>query len=162
MLSKNNNENIDVLMGILKDEYDVYLEEYSLLEKKIDFIKEKKVNDLNILIKAEQEILTKIVDLEQKRLSLVKTFGENISLKDLAYMIEDEVLRGNLLAFRDKLLNILEDIRVKNELSSQLIDVSSKMLDTLLKEVSGEKEIGYDKFSQKSSMVNNNLLNTRG
>lgn len=162
MLVERNSENIATLLRILDDEYNIYLEEYSLLEKKVEFIKEKKIEQLNDLIKEEQKILDEIISLEKKRLVLVESFGKNISLKELAYMLEDEILRQDLLTYREKLLNILEDIRVKNELSSQLINISSNLLDTLLKEVSGEKEIGYDKFSQKNSMVNNNLLNTRG
>ena len=63
---------------------------------------------------------------------------------------------------RKNLIKVLEDIKHKNELCEKLVDLSAQMLDTILNEASGKKDVGYNQFKQKSSMTNNNLLNTRG
>lgn len=157
-----NTDKLEALINLLKEEYSLYKEEYKIVEKRVELIKERKINELNELIEKEKVLAASISRLEEKRILLVEENGGKLNLRELAYSIDNETIRSNLLELRDKLLDILEKIRVKNDLASQLIDLSSKMLDTVLKEAAGEKELGYNKFSQKSSMINNNLLNTRG
>ncbi len=153
---------LEKLIEILNKEYSLYQKEYEIVEKRIELIKNRDVTDLNNLISEERNLSEDIAFLEGERISIVKSYGEKLTLKELAFEIKDTKSREILLELREKLIGILDDIRVKNELSSQLIDVSSKMLDTIMKEAAGEKELGYDKYSKKSSVVNNNLLNTRG
>lgn len=155
-------EKIIKLISVIEKEYKLYQSEYAIVEKRVELIKANEVQELNQLIKEERELSETIALAEKERIAIVNEYGAKLTLKELAYELDEEDLRDKLLNLRDKLISILEEIRVKNELSSQLIDVSSKMLDTILKEAAGEKELGYNKFKKKSSLVNNNLLNTRG
>lgn len=157
-----NTDKLESLISLLKEEHSLYMSEYEIVEKRVELIKDKKMNELNELIEKEKILGASIAEKEKKRINLMEFYGRNLSLRELAYGIDNEIIRNNLLELREKLLDVLERIRAKNDLASQLIDVSSKMLDTMLKEAAGEKELGYNRFSQKSSVINNNLLNTRG
>ena len=99
-------------------------------------------------------------NLEKERINITNEYKVN-TLNELILTLERKE-KEEFSNLRKNLIKVLEDIKHKNELCEKLVDLSAQMLDTILNEASGKKDVGYNQFKQKSSMTNNNLLNTRG
>lgn len=149
------------LKEILTEEYKLYNKAFSFVEERVELIKEKKINELQELIKEEKKLEEKLKHLEKERIHITNEYKVN-TLNELILTLDKNQEQEDFINLRENLINILNEIKYKNELCEKLIDLSSQMLDTILKELSGEKNLGYNQFKQKNSIINNNLLNTRG
>ena len=156
-MSKNS---LNRLKDILEEELKLYNEDFSYVEKRLEFINNKKMNELHEMIAKEKFLGEKLKTLEIERVKLTKSYGVN-TLNELILTLERKE-KEEFSNLRKNLIKVLEDIKHKNELCEKLVDLSAQMLDTILNEASGKKDVGYNQFKQKSSMTNNNLLNTRG
>jgi hypothetical protein len=156
-LSKNS---LNRLKDILEEELKLYNEDFSYVEKRLEFINNKKMNELHEMIAKEKFLGEKLKTLEIERVKLTKSYGVN-TLNELILTL-DKNEQNDFLFIREKLINVLENIKNKNILCENLIDISTQMINTIIEEASGKKDVGYNQFKQKSSIINNNLLNTRG
>jgi len=154
-------KSLNRLNDILTEEYSLYTEEFSFVEKRLELIKDKKISELQDLIKEEKILEEKLKNLEKERVNITNEYGVK-TLNELILTLNESIERDRFVTLREDLINILNEIKDKNELCEKLVNLSSQMLDTILNEVSGKKDVGYNQFKQKNSMVNNNLLNTRG
>lgn len=154
-------KSLNRLNDILTEEYSLYTEEFSFVEKRLELIKDKKISELQDLIKEEKILEARLKNLEKERVNITNEYGVK-TLNELILTLNESIERDRFVTLREDLINILSEIKDKNELCEKLVNLSSQMLDTILNEVSGKKDVGYNQFKQKNSMVNNNLLNTRG
>jgi len=154
-------KSLNRLNDILTEEYSLYTEEFSFVEKRLELIKDKKISELQDLIKVEKILEEKLKNLEKERVNITDEYGVK-TLNELILTLNESIERDKFVTLRENLINILNEIKDKNELCEKLVNLSSQMLDTILNEVSGKKDVGYNQFKQKNSMINNNLLNTRG
>lgn len=154
-------KSLNRLNYLLTEEYRLYNEEFSFVEKRLELIKEKKISELQELIKEEKVLEEKLRILEKERVNITNEYGVK-TLNELILTLNESTERDSFILLRENLIKILSEIKDKNELCEKLVNLSSQMLDTILNEVSGKKDVGYNQFKQKNSMVNNNLLNTRG
>lgn len=152
---------LERLKDILNEEVKLYSEEFVIVEERLELIKSKKLNELQLLIQKEKHLDGKLKILEKERVVITDGYGVN-TLNELILTLDNELEKCEFSLLREKLINLIEEIKQKNDLCEKLIDLSTQMLDTILNEASGKKEFGYNQFKQKNSMVNNNLLNTRG
>lgn len=149
------------LKKILEEEYKLYTKEFSYVEERLELIKNKKINQLQDLIKKEIVLEERLKLLENERVHITNEHKVN-TLNELILTLDENRERDDFISLRENLIEILNEIKHKNELCEKLVDLSSQMLDAILNEASGKKDVGYNQFKQKNSMVNNNLLNTRG
>ena len=156
-MSKNS---LERLKDILEEEYKMYQKEFSFVEERLELIRERKFDKLQELIKKEKFLEEYLKNLEKERINITNEYKVN-TLNELILTLERKE-KEEFSNLRKNLINVLEDIKHKNELCEKLVDLSAQMLDTILNEASGKKDVGYNQFKQKSSMTNNNLLNTRG
>jgi hypothetical protein len=156
-LSKNS---LERLKDILEEEYKMYQKEFSFVEERLELIRERKFDKLQELIKKEKFLEEYLKNLEKERINITDEYKVN-TLNELILTLERKE-KEEFSNLRKNLIKVLEDIKHKNELCEKLVDLSAQMLDTILNEASGKKDVGYNQFKQKSSMTNNNLLNTRG
>ena len=156
-MSKNS---LERLKDILEEEYKMYQKEFSFVEVRLDLIRERKFDKLQELIKKEKFLEEYLKNLEKERINITNEYKVN-TLNELILTLERKE-KEEFSNLRKNLIKVLEDIKHKNELCEKLVDLSAQMLDTILNEASGKKDVGYNQFKQKSSMTNNNLLNTRG
>lgn len=156
-MSKNS---LERLKDVLEEEYKMYQKEFSFVEERLELIRERKFDKLQELIKKEKFLEEYLKNLEKERINITNEYKVN-TLNELILTLEREE-KDEFSILRKNLISILEEIRHKNELCEKLVDLSAQMLDTILNEASGKKDVGYNQFKQKSSMINNNLLNTRG
>ena len=154
-------KSLNRLNDILTEEYSLYTKELSFVEKRLELIKDKKISELQDLIKEEKVLEEKLKNLEKERVNITNEYGVK-TLNELILTLNESIERDRFVTLREDLINVLNEIKDKNELCEKLVNLSSQMLDTILNEVSGKKDVGYNQFKQKNSMVNNNLLNTRG
>ena len=148
------------LKDILEEEYKLYKKELSFVEERVELIKNKKINELQDLIKKEKLLEEYLKTLEKERIHITDEYRVN-TLNELILTLDSKE-KKEFTFLRENLVRVLEEIKHKNDLCEKLVDLSAQMLDTILNEASGKKDVGYNQFKQKSSMVNNNLLNTRG
>jgi len=144
----------------LEEEYKMYQKEFSFVEERLELIRERKFDKLQELIKKEKFLEEYLKNLEKERINITNEYKVN-TLNELILTLERKE-KEEFSNLRKNLIKVLEDIKHKNELCEKLVDLSAQMLDTILNEASGKKDVGYNQFKQKSSMTNNNLLNTRG
>ena len=156
-MSKNS---LERLKDILEEEYKMYQKEFSFVEERLELIRERKFDKLQELIKKEKFLEEYLKNLEKERINITNEYKVN-TLNELILTLERKE-KEEFSNLRKNLIKALEDIKHKNELCEKLVDLSAQMLDTILNEASGKKDVGYNQFKQKSSMTNNNLLNTRG
>ena len=156
-MSKNS---LERLKDILEEEYKMYQKEFSFVEERLELIRERKFDKLQELIKKEKFLEEYLKNLEKERINITNEYKVN-TLNELILTLERKE-KEEFSNLRKNLMKVLEDIKHKNELCEKLVDLSAQMLDTILNEASGKKDVGYNQFKQKSSMTNNNLLNTRG
>ena len=138
----------------------MYQKEFSFVEERLELIRERKFDKLQELIKKEKFLEEYLKNLEKERINITDEYKVN-TLNELILTLERKE-KEEFSNLRKNLIKVLEDIKHKNELCEKLVDLSAQMLDTILNEASGKKDVGYNQFKQKSSMTNNNLLNTRG
>ena len=156
-MSKNS---LERLKDILEEEYKMYQKEFSFVEERLELIRERKFDKLQELIKKEKFLEEYLKNLEKERINITNEYKVN-TLNELILTLERKE-KEEFSNLRKNLIKVLEDIKHKNELCEKLVDLSAQMLDTILNEASGKKDVGYNQFKQESSMTNNNLLNTRG
>ena len=156
-MSKNS---LERLKDILEEEYKMYQKEFSFVEERLELIRERKFDKLQELIKKEKFLEEYLKNLEKERINITNEYKVN-TLNELILTLERKE-KEEFSNLRKNLIKVLEDIKHKNELCEKLVDLSAQMLDTILNEASGKKDVDYNQFKQKSSMTNNNLLNTRG
>ena len=156
-MSKNS---LERLKDILEEDYKMSQKEFSFVEERLELIRERKFDKLQELIKKEKFLEEYLKNLEKERINITNEYKVN-TLNELILTLERKE-KEEFSNLRKNLIKVLEDIKHKNELCEKLVDLSAQMLDTILNEASGKKDVGYNQFKQKSSMTNNNLLNTRG
>ena len=153
-------DSLERLKDVLEEEYKMYQKEFAFVEERLELIRERKFDKLQDLIKKEKFLEEYLKSLEKERINITNEYKVN-TLNELILTLESKE-KEKFSILRKKLIKVLEDIKHKNELCEKLVDLSAQMLDTILNEASGKKDVGYNQFKQKSSMTNNNLLNTRG
>jgi tRNA/tmRNA/rRNA uracil-C5-methylase (TrmA/RlmC/RlmD family) len=151
---------LDKLVEILQKQLQLHKNEYELACDRFDAIEKNDIKKLNKIISKERELTKEIEILEKQRLALFDD-KKNIKLIDYINELDDEEMKNILLELRNKLKSIIEDIVQKNNDCKNIIEISNEMLEKVLKELSGKKEIGYNKYKKKENVSSNNLLNTK-
>lgn len=103
----------------------------SLLElaiKKTEIVKKGDMNELDKMIKSEQSHVAAIELLEKQRKQLVSDYllnkgvsASKSTIDDLINHIDEEETRNQLQDIRNRLLTIIDDLRVRNELNQKLV-----------------------------------------
>ena len=136
-MSKNS---LERLKDILEEEYKMYQKEFSFVEERLELIRERKFDKLQELIKKEKFLEEYLKNLEKERINITNEYKVN-TLNELILTLERKE-KEEFSNLRKNLIKVLEDIKHKNELCEKLVDLSAQMLDTILNEASGKKDVG--------------------
>lgn len=118
---------IESLVGILKEEEEIYSEILELANKKTDMIAEDNIEEIEAIAKEEEEKLKQAKILEYKRedeiTKIEKKLGiEKITdLSSLLNHVKDEKLREDLKQRQLKFKDTLEELRRVNMINNTLI-----------------------------------------
>ena len=119
---------------------------YELSVRKTDIVKKGDMAALDQLLKDEQSHMAAINKLEQERVAETKRLlpaMEDASLLEVAEQFAPE-LKVHLLRVREELLEVIEEIKVRNELNQQLIHQSMQFINFSRSLVAPQqKEINY-------------------
>jgi len=127
---------IEELLTTLTTQHQLYEEMLILSEEKLSTIKNNDINLLQQITAAETAIIGKNQRLETKRVDLVKNIGivlnkspGELTLTNIAEIINSNVESKEILALRDKLKITLEALKEKNEQNKLLIQSSLDYID---------------------------------
>ncbi|KYG91184.1 flagellar protein FlgN [Metasolibacillus sp. FSL H7-0170] len=115
----------------------------SLLElahKKTDIIKANDIEALDELIKTEQAHVAAITTLEQQRQLMVTdylrakgiAYTDNPTVAELIDAIDSEEEKQQLIATRERLLTLLTELKVQNDLNQKLVYQSLQFINIQL------------------------------
>lgn len=140
---------------------------YELALKKTDLVKENQIELLDQLIKTEQAHVAAIETLENQRKQQVKVYLEqkgvvkdNPTVSDLLDVAKGDTYFENIQNIRHRLIEIVEKLKVQNELnqklvfqSLQFINVSLQLMKPQVDEninYSNKEVLGQQKQAKKS------------
>lgn len=114
------------MIEILKKELEIYQEMLKISENKTDIIVKDKVDELQEMTNCEEEFVKQFIAIEKERIQIVKNFasengfGEKIlKVTEICeYFPED---KDELMRLRYEILDVIEKIKVKNELNGKLL-----------------------------------------
>lgn len=136
----------ETLIPIMKKMLKLHKSLYELSVKKTDIVKKGDMAALDQLFKDEQAHVTGINKLEQERIALSQETlpaVENPSLLDIANQA-NPIDKDQLLQLRDNLVEVIADIKTRNELNQQLIHQSMQFINFSRSLVMPQqKEINY-------------------
>lgn len=151
---------MDDIVGILKKELEIYKSENEIVKIKVSAIENDNIPLIEEVTKKEEVLVKNIQVLETQRIKIVRELGF-ATVTQYAESLESQNAREELLAIKAELISVLEDIQFYNKTAEQLVSISSGILNTVVKGVTGNKEIGYMRDKQKKEFTQNNLLNKK-
>lgn len=128
---------IDDLISTLTEEQDGYEKLYQLASDKRAAIVDKEVSVLEKVSEREQEIATRLRNLEKKRLNILKDMavvmghdGEDLTVTAIiALMDKQPTEQARLIEMRDALVDAAARMRFMNEQNSLLLEQAMDMLE---------------------------------
>lgn len=148
------------LIDVLHGEMEMYKDLLELSYKKTDIIIAGKVKELDEITKVESSLLTKLMEMEDKREALLSGFESEsrITATELCRILpQDEV--KTLEDLQNKFSEILKDLEYRNKLNASLIEQSLEYINYSIGIISNALEqddgIYGDKGSKKhySSLI---------
>ncbi len=113
--------NIQELISILENEYEVYQDMRDLALKKKDILIEGNVNELDNIVSAEQACIAAISKLENKREQWLK--DNSISgMEDIQVLLENSNEKEKLTELQDRFRQLLQEVTEINEHNQALIE----------------------------------------
>jgi flagellar biosynthesis/type III secretory pathway chaperone len=145
---------VETLISIMNKLLRLHKSLYELSVKKTDIVKKGDMEGLNLLLKDEQTHMAAIAKLEQERSVEVKRIlpsFENPTLQDIAdqAVLADKDL---LLSLKEELIEVINEIKARNELNQQLIHQSLQFINFSKSIIMPqEKEFNYGPPAGKKS-----------
>lgn len=162
---------VNTVIGILSSEHDLYKDMLEISKSKKDIIVKGKVNELDKLVKLEQNIIFDIGQLERKRETevgkLCTALGMNaakINISELMQVLQPEQ-NQRLEEVQGKLHKVLAELKAVNDLNGQLIQQSLEYIDYSINLVAGTgMETGslYEDLGRnKNKQLDKNIFNAK-
>lgn len=120
----------ETLISIMNKLLKLHKSLYELSVKKTDIVKKGDMEGLNLLLKDEQTHMAAIAKLEQERSAEAKRILpaiENPTLQDIANQVVPAE-KDLLLSLKKELIEIINEIKARNELNQQLIHQSLQFI----------------------------------
>lgn len=133
---------VESLISIMNKLHKLHKSLYELTVKKTDIVKKGDTAALDQLLKDEQAHMAAINKLEQERAAVSNVILPGASLQEIAEANPAE--KEQLLQIKEDLLNVITEIKARNELNQQLIHQSLQFINfskSLV--IPQEKEINY-------------------
>ncbi len=122
-------KSIEQLLIVLNKEYEAYDQVLDIAKRKRRIIIEGRVKELDELTKEEQTLIMSLGKLEHLRESIVNNIIEDLkidknqNLTEITnYLSEDN--KEKVTSIKEKLKNLLKDIKAENDINSNLIKQS--------------------------------------
>ncbi len=167
----NVDKEVNTVMDILKKEHGYYKDLTELSKSKKNIIIEGKVEELDKIVKLEQNMIYNIGQLEKQReeevSKLCKILGVSsaqITLSDLAKMLQPELKKG-LEDIQENLRETFSELKAANDINGQLLEQSLEYIDYSINLFAGSgMETGslYEGIGKSGSKQNRkNIFDTK-
>lgn len=158
------NREWDGLMSILQRHLEFHEILLQMAEEKREVLVANEVDELLSILEREEGMIKQIKELEEERERSLRdlSLGEDRSFKDLLEKAPDQ-RREDLLHLRDSLLQIVEELKVKNESNAMLVneslDLNEFSIQLFTNSIIGQtyspgnskkKEVSYRLFDEKA------------
>ncbi len=127
------NKQINKLIKILEQEYELYHELYKLASSKKEAIIENNVQELNNLIEKDEKVINSFNQLESERNQLLDDLKDNYNLEteNLNYsrLIKElsDPWKEKMTQIRNKLLDVIDKLNQQNEQNKVLLKEAIKL-----------------------------------
>ncbi len=157
------------LKDILTNEMDLYRDMVDLANKKRDVITKGDIKELDNITHIEQEIIINIGKLEDTRTEIVDMIMEELGLTNddinVSKVLErlDQKDKVHLEKMRDDFIQILNELKEKNDLNNALIKDSLEYINfnlNLMTNASSENTYS-DKVNNQKGKQNKNLFDAK-
>lgn len=150
---------IDELVMALEKEYDIYMELSEIADRKKQIIIDGKIKELDKITIKEQGLAMSLVKLEGFREKIIDKIMIELkvtnveTITELITMLDDESKR-KLSKTKNKLIDVIGEIKGKNDLNGQLIEQSLKYIDFNMGLLAGlEDDNKYKATGKNNDMV---------
>lgn len=119
-------KSIEQLFTVLRQECDLYKDYLDLAKEKKEAVIQGDIKELDHLTKLEQSMIVRMGKADQVRRAIIgnilleKHVDQVENITELANLME-EPDKVQVLAYKDRLASLLEEIRLINQLNSELI-----------------------------------------
>lgn len=150
---------IDELGEALDKEYDIYIELSEIADRKKQIIIDGKIKELDKITVKEQGLSMTLVRLENIREKIVDNIMKELNLTNIETVSElisklDIESKNRLNGSKDKLIDVISDIKNKNELNGELIQQSLKYIDFNIELLAGlEEDTKYKPDGKNPDMI---------
>lgn len=117
---------VELLISIMNKLLKMHKSLYELTVKKTDIVKKGDTAALDQLLKDEQAHMAAINKLEQERAAVSNVILPGASLQEIAEANPE--VKNQLLQIKEELLQVIADIKERNELNQQLIHQSLQFI----------------------------------
>lgn len=166
-LKKGDEKMIKELLEILKKELDIYQELLKVSNEKTDIVKEDKTSELDQLVRQEEILIAKVVELEKKRIRILKEIcvnlrlkEESISISDLSQYVDE---KQELLEMKEKITKTLKELKRANELNTKLVENSLEYINFSVNLATGadKESITYEQKGQTNTKGHKNIFDIK-
>ncbi len=166
---KKMNKSAEQLIIALEKEHDIYQEVLDLAKEKRRIIIEGQVKKLDGITKKEQNMIITLGKLEGIREAVLKNLMTELeidSIENIEELVEhlDKNTSKKVMDIRNKLLDILEDVKKENDLNGKLIKQSLEFIDfnkNLIDSMENKGSTYGSDADEKNVKVKNNLFDAR-
>ena len=151
---------MDKIIEILEKLIEAHKVSLDLVEQRIEAIKKEDYDLLESVVQKESQRVAFLEGLEKERLKMFSELGfESLTLYTESLIKSDG--KAHLFKIRNELIDLVEDIKSKNEISQKLIKILSGIADTILKDVTKTEQVGYNNKKEKNIISSRNLVNRK-
>ena len=160
---------ITEMISIIREEMKIYNELLSLSKDKTDIIVKGKVNELDNMVKVEQEHIVQLGGLEGQREEIVDKIAKQINISPseltMSKLVErlDQYQAQELKKYQLNLSSILSELKELNDLNSKLVKNSLEFIDFSINSMAGTAETGnnYGYNGQVNDQRKRNLFDMK-
>lgn len=158
----------DELIEVLTDELNTHKDLLSLTNKKTDIIIAGHVNELDKITQIENTIIITVGKLEERREKVVENIKkqleiqEDLSMSDILKYSDEETTK-EIEKLKDEFLEIIGDLKNKNQLNNVLIQDNLEFINLNLQLLTNslEQETYNSKTEKSKSVQNSSLFDTK-
>ncbi|BDU51083.1 flagellar export chaperone FlgN [Haliovirga abyssi] len=149
----------DNLIKILTKELELYKKALDYSIQKLEYLINEKMGKLDVVIQLESENNKKIFELEKERIDLLgEKWGK---LLDYIESLENSSKKKELIEIRKIMLATINEIKNNNITAQNIVEMSNGLINKIIDNLSGKREMGYNQDKEKKNAVRKNLLNTK-
>ena len=154
------------LLNILDEELELYKTILELSNNKTSLLRENKVKELETTTQEEESLVATVIEKEKLRIQEVKNickrYGKpekNLKIEELCEFIDDS--KEELMSYKEKIVEILDELKRINKINSVLINSSLEYVNFAVNMLTETKHNTYQAGGMKNQVPQRNLFDMK-